>query len=197
MTFRWTWKKKVTPLRRRSCQLALPVASIAATGSGLWQTPVADDAVDRTKGKFNSRGEPKLSAQAIQNHSLWPTPTTRDHFPPHTPEYIARKKAQGHGMSNLNDAASLWPTPKATDHKSSGYQQKDGNIWPTLSGATGAAALPGSIASTEKRGQLNPEFVCWLMGFPAEWDACAPTEMPSTRRSLPLSSPPTKSAGHE
>lgn len=27
------------------------------------QTPVADDAVDRKEGKFNSRGEPKLSAQ--------------------------------------------------------------------------------------------------------------------------------------
>ena len=27
------------------------------------QTPVADDAVDRQEGKFNSRGEPKLSAQ--------------------------------------------------------------------------------------------------------------------------------------
>ena len=31
----------------------------------LWQTPVADDAVDRKKGKMNSRGEPKLSAQVL------------------------------------------------------------------------------------------------------------------------------------
>ena len=37
----------------------------------LWQTPVADDAMDRVKGKWNSRGEPKLSAQV----KLWPTPT--------------------------------------------------------------------------------------------------------------------------
>lgn len=29
----------------------------------LWQTPVADDAVSRPQGKWNSRGEPKLSAQ--------------------------------------------------------------------------------------------------------------------------------------
>lgn len=34
----------------------------------------------------------------------WPTPTARDYFPAHKPEYIAAKKAQGHGMSNLNDA---------------------------------------------------------------------------------------------
>lgn len=36
----------------------------------LWQTPVADDALDRERGKINSRGEPKLSAQV----KLWPTP---------------------------------------------------------------------------------------------------------------------------
>jgi len=40
----------------------------------LWQTPVADDSVDRAKGKWNSRGEPKLSAQV----KLWPTPTKQD-----------------------------------------------------------------------------------------------------------------------
>lgn len=39
----------------------------------MWQTPVADDSVDRAAGKFNSRGEPKLSAQV-----KFPTPLTRD-----------------------------------------------------------------------------------------------------------------------
>jgi hypothetical protein len=45
------------------------------------------------------------------------------------------------------------------------------------------AAQNGQSAQTEKRGALNPEFVCWLMGFPPEWDACAPTAMPSSRKS--------------
>ena len=43
---------------------------IRGTEFGLWQTPVADDAVNRKIGKWNSRGEPKLSAQV-----LFPTPT--------------------------------------------------------------------------------------------------------------------------
>lgn len=34
---------------------------------------------------------------------LMPTLQARDHFPPHKPEYIAAKKALGHGMRNLND----------------------------------------------------------------------------------------------
>lgn len=44
---------------------------ISVIASGLWQTPVADDAANRADGKWNSRGEPKLSAQV----KLWPTPT--------------------------------------------------------------------------------------------------------------------------
>ena len=39
-----------------------------------WQTPVADDQMDRRQGKINSRGEPKLSAQALQ----WPTPAAQN-----------------------------------------------------------------------------------------------------------------------
>jgi hypothetical protein len=39
-----------------------------------WQTPVANDSVERAKGNYNSRGEPKLSAQ-VKN---WPTPSARD-----------------------------------------------------------------------------------------------------------------------
>jgi len=47
----------------------------------------------------------------------WPTPQARDHFPAHTEEYIAEKKAQGHGMQNLNDHVQMsgWPTPTAQD----------------------------------------------------------------------------------
>ena len=45
----------------------------------------------------------------------WPTAQARDHFPGHSPEYVDEKKAQGHGMANLNDHALLagWPTPDA------------------------------------------------------------------------------------
>ena len=53
-------------------QPLVPLTKGTASGSSLtWQTPVADDAVSRENGKWNSRGEPKLSAQVL----LWPTPT--------------------------------------------------------------------------------------------------------------------------
>jgi len=43
--------------------------------------------------------------------------------------------------------------------------------------------LTGSGAEMESGGQLNPAHPRWLMGYPPEWDACAPTEMPSSRKS--------------
>lgn len=70
-----TWKHSATPASRLLFRLVPSMPRTGETESGLWQTPVSDDAVEREQGKFNSRGEPKLSAQA----KLWPTPTSRDH----------------------------------------------------------------------------------------------------------------------
>jgi hypothetical protein len=62
--------------------------------------------------------------------SGWPTPQARDHFPAHSPEYIAAKKAQGHGMQNLNDHVQLatWNTPRATDGSNGGPNQAGGAL---------------------------------------------------------------------
>lgn len=94
-----TWKVKVTKSSRLLFQLHPSTHRTDGTGSGLLQTPealnhegyqvangkkyprlgaqigflqtpVADDAVDRKKGKVNSRGEPKLSGQI----AMLPTP---------------------------------------------------------------------------------------------------------------------------
>jgi site-specific DNA-cytosine methylase len=106
-----------------------------------WSTPLATDG---EKGgpnqKFSAGGQP-LATQAAQ----WATPTARDHFPPHSPEYIDRKRAQGHGMRNLNDEAALHGIP--------GKSSSD---------------------TTEPPGSLNPEFHLWLMGWPTGWTALEP-----------------------
>jgi len=76
---------------------------ISATEYGLWQTPVADDSVSRAKGKWNSRGEPKLSGQ-VMSPAHWPTPNASDGRK-WSNQSLAERKAKGQQI-RLNTAVS-------------------------------------------------------------------------------------------
>lgn len=108
----------------------------------LWQTPVADDAVNREKGKVNSRGEPKLSAQVLtptpsstcsaatgdspSPSRLWPTPVAQEDQK--SVEAHLRMKANMPGgprstitsLTVMVKALSEWPTPATRDHHAQG-----------------------------------------------------------------------------
>jgi len=118
----------------------------------LWQTPVADDAANRMAGKWNSRGEPKLSAQV----KLWPTPTLHGNH--------NRKGASKTSGDGLVTAVKKWPTPSATMHK--------GSSEAALTRADGKSRemdrLDHAVMAADG-GQLNPDWVDWLMGWPLGW----------------------------
>lgn len=81
---------------------------------------------DTGSGRSRSRLRASVLRTSETGSTGWPTPCARDHFPAHTPEYIAAKKAQGHGMANLNDLVQLagWITPTTRDWKDSGADIK-------------------------------------------------------------------------
>lgn len=79
-----------------------PAPQARTTGGGEYTDP--DKAAARISDGVH---QVNLSERAI----TWAAPQARDHFPAHTDEYIAAKKAQGHGMRNLNDEAAQWMAP--------------------------------------------------------------------------------------
>jgi len=150
---------------------------------------------DTGSGVSRSRLRASVPRTSATARTGWATPASRDHFPAHSPEYIAAKKTEGHGMSNLNDQVPLagWPTPTTSNTRtgkaSSALSMKRENgskvqqrlqDFAAIAGPARLTAsgqmLTGCSAGMESGGQLNPAHSRWLIGLPPEWDDCAPTE---------------------
>jgi len=161
-SFSETWPRSGMIVAGTAFQLPALVPITDATDCGLWQTPVADDAVDRANGKWNSRGEPKLSAQV----KMVPTPRAND----------AEKRGDfdhDNPRNGLAAFAKKYPTPLARDSRTI-----KGAARPAGSTGTEPLAVVIGLMEGTSTGKLNPIFVEWLMGFPFNHTECARSAIP-------------------
>ena len=116
-------------------------------------------------GNNNRKGLSQKSGDGLATwakRKMMPTPTTSTGGSNNNSKAVTER---GHG-TNLVGAVKLWPTPAAQDGKNStlppSQRERD--------------TIPGAIirSGISPGGQLNPQWVEWLMGWPQGWTESKP-----------------------
>ncbi len=206
--FSLTWKAKATPAGRPYFQLAASGHRTSDNAFGSWPTPdtmIGPHGARGVSTKPHHQSAKDLQAVA-RSTAAWPTPMAgtpaqkgynaagntdssrkmaalAPWATPRSseagPDYAIMDRERSGGLSLQTQAAmAFWPTPNAME---GGQTSRSGKRKDEL--LLGGLVRNGLSAQTEKPGQLDPEFPCWLMGYEREHLNCAPTETRSSRKS--------------
>ena len=120
----------------------------SVTASGLWAKPAASDS--SRGGQITDKMTGQSLVQMVNTPKYWPTPTVCGNY-----------NAKGASLTSgdgLATAVKIWPTPVRSDYKSGSFSQGGRD---KRDSHTRGKPLNETIG-----GQLNPNWVEWLMGWP-------------------------------
>jgi hypothetical protein len=158
--FKLTWKEVVTPAGRSVSLLRASVLRTSDSDCGSWPTTSASDGSGGRIPKDPLAKTRPSGAKVCQTLNAaacltsWVTPSTRDW-----------KDTPGMAVEAKGGRVRLDQLPRQAQLAASG------------------GTLTGSLVGTADGGQLNPAHSRWLMALPKEWDDCAPSATPSSRKS--------------
>jgi hypothetical protein len=166
-----TWKVQATPSKRLIFQLSHSMPDTSGTDYSLWPTPKANE--PGMSAKTDTRGVEKSThlttqvalAEGMINREtgkLWRTPQAANATQgPKSAEKYERSLKTGESSITLTDQVrhepSVWAAPQARDCRT-GQQSR----WENPERSRNL----NDQAAQESSGQLNPQWVEWLMGFP-------------------------------
>ena len=200
-----TWKHWDMPAGALICRLGASPRRTSVTGCIGWPTPREVDGhknIRTHQGAMNEaervglrRSDLATVVQVMVGDRLavagWPTPDAaganiNDTTWQERQARLREKYNNGNGFGmTLGMAVRIagWGTPQARDWKDVG-DLSNIPINRYLPRQVRGAITNGSGAPTQKLpladsiGALNPQFSCWLMGFPQEWVSCADSATP-------------------
>lgn len=163
--------------RQNGAQMTLPAAVKlwpTATSNDDNKTPEAHLAMKRRMGERDGSNANRTAITSLQVMAkavalpLWSTPRATDGAKG------GPNMSFGAGGRPLPSQAAMWHTPRAIYGEHPGMKDET-----HLTGQAHSGRAPNGSPG----GALNPEFVCWLMGFPDGWTSLEPSATPSCRRS--------------
>lgn len=173
-SFSETWPRSGLMQNGTAYQLPPLVRLTDEIDFGLWPTPVVPNGgrsvahVNDWRGRTAYHNGKKVQVDLAQAVKRWPTPHG----------FSQDGRSNGPSGNELGRAVNraMVPTPKL----------------PSVGGQMARATPGGGIRKLEdwvsadqgqNTGSLNPTWVEWLMGYPAEWTALKDSATPSSRRS--------------